>query len=297
MKILSISDKGITKANTKEDIKSFLDFQNKADLVGGKVATSQVPAVAIVDYLGNVQNEAEMLNLVGQKGDWCTRSDTKYAYFIVGENPSLISSWQKIIAPASPVQSVNNQTGNVVLSKLDIGLENVPNIDYGPVKMDKPTGSPNQYIAADGSYKDFLADQNDIGIFNPANSTATIGSINTILSSVPPASWQNGQSVTVSSQGNISFSGINFNSGTSVAIGDKIRKRDNIWELLKLSTNNALLPSYAKKIETTISDNEKFNTVFQQFFIDWSTYDSSLGNNSVKNTFRYNFCLCNFCTT
>ncbi len=100
---------------------------SKADLVGGVIPTAQLPAIAVVDFLGNVANEAAMLALVGQKGDWCIRNDEGQVYIIIGANPAVIGGWQAIEYPAAPVTTVNGQAGTVVLGKADIGLGNADN--------------------------------------------------------------------------------------------------------------------------------------------------------------------------
>jgi hypothetical protein len=101
---------------------------NKADLVGGFIPTSQLPAIAITEFLGTVANQNAMLQLTGQRGDWCNRSDEFKAYVLINENPSLINSWVPINYPAAPVLSVNGQAGTVVLGKADIGLPLIPNL-------------------------------------------------------------------------------------------------------------------------------------------------------------------------
>lgn len=93
----------------------------KADLVGGTVPTAQLPAIAIVDYLGAVANQAGMLALVGQKGDWCTRTDLGTTWIITGSDPTQLASWTQLSYPVAPVTSVNSQTGAVVLSAANVG--------------------------------------------------------------------------------------------------------------------------------------------------------------------------------
>lgn len=100
---------------------------SKADLVGGLVPTSQIPAVALVEYLGVAANQAAMLALVGQPGDWANRSDTATAWQITGADPTQLSNWTQLLYPASPVQSVAGKTGVVTLVKGDVGLGNVDN--------------------------------------------------------------------------------------------------------------------------------------------------------------------------
>lgn len=112
----------------------------KADLSGGKLVSSQLPAIAISEFLGSVANQSAMLSLVGQVGDWCIRTDEEKAYVITGEDPTQLESWTAIVTPASPVTSVNGQIGEVVLGKSDIGLENVDNTS----DLDKPISDATQ---------------------------------------------------------------------------------------------------------------------------------------------------------
>ena len=98
----------------------------KASLIGGKLDPAQVPDIALQQYLGAAANEAAMLALAGQLGDWCTRSDTGTDWRIVG-NPSMLAGWLQTAYPSAPVSSVNGKTGAVGLGKADVGLGNVDN--------------------------------------------------------------------------------------------------------------------------------------------------------------------------
>lgn len=93
----------------------------KADLVGGLITTSQIPAIAITEFLGSVANDAAMLALVGQQGDWCLRSDLAVGYVIIGNDPSQLSNWEAVTVPGSAVSSINGQVGTVVLGASDVG--------------------------------------------------------------------------------------------------------------------------------------------------------------------------------
>lgn len=97
---------------------------NKADLVNGVLATSQIPAQALTEFLGEATSQAEMLALVGQSGDWCIRSDVGMTYIITSaENTGQLSDWTALPQVASPVVSVNGQIGVIVLSYADVGAE------------------------------------------------------------------------------------------------------------------------------------------------------------------------------
>lgn len=94
---------------------------------GGKLTSTQIPDIAVSDYLGAAANEAAMLALIGQQGDWCSRTDLGTNWIITGSNPSQIGSWTQLSYPASPVISVNGEVGAVVIDKSDVGLGNVDN--------------------------------------------------------------------------------------------------------------------------------------------------------------------------
>ena len=74
-----------------------------------------------------------------------------------------------------------------------------------------------------------------IGILNASTGVATIESGNVTLTAIPPTGWISGQSVTVQTTGNISFAGVNFTNGTTLQIGDELRKRNTQWELLRFA--------------------------------------------------------------
>jgi len=85
-----------------------------------KVPAAQIPDIAVSEYLGSVANQTAMLALTGQKGDWCTRSDTGTNFIITGSDPSVIGGWTELSYPTAPVTSVNSATGVVVLDADDI---------------------------------------------------------------------------------------------------------------------------------------------------------------------------------
>lgn len=87
----------------------------------GKLPAAQVPDIAIQQYLGSVANQAAMLALVGQSGDWCSRSDTGTVFIITG-TPSVIGGWTQLSYPASAVQSVCGLVGVITVSQLGTAL-------------------------------------------------------------------------------------------------------------------------------------------------------------------------------
>ena len=97
----------------------------KAALIGGKLDPSQLPDIAVIDYLGAVASQAEMLALVGQRGDWCSRTDTGTVYIITGANPAVIGGWTQLAYPAAAVQSVCGLVGVITVAQLGAALANL----------------------------------------------------------------------------------------------------------------------------------------------------------------------------
>lgn len=98
-------------------------FAGKADLISGKLDPSQVPDLAIVQFLGPVANQTAMLLLVGQQGDWTIRSDTGTVWVVTAQPSSTLGNWTQLSYPASSVVSVNTKTGVVTLVPSDIGAQ------------------------------------------------------------------------------------------------------------------------------------------------------------------------------
>jgi hypothetical protein len=94
---------------------------SKADLVGSVIPTSQIPSVAIVEYLGQAANQTAMLALRGEGGDWCIRTDSSTEWVIVANNGATLSDWIQLPNGISPVSSINGQTGAVTLGTGDLG--------------------------------------------------------------------------------------------------------------------------------------------------------------------------------
>ena len=92
----------------------------------GKIPQAQLPSIAITEYLGTAADQAAMLALSGQKGDWCIRTDSSAVWIITGTDPALLGSWTAVSYPASPVTSVAGRTGDVTVSAGDVsGLSTV----------------------------------------------------------------------------------------------------------------------------------------------------------------------------
>ncbi len=126
---------GLSNVNNTSDLNKPISIatqaalDDKADLVGGVVPTSQIPSLAFNTAV-TVASEAEMLALTPSQvhpGDLAIRTDGAGTFILVDTDPSQLSSWALLNSPTAPVTSVNSQTGAVVLGRSDIGLGNVDN--------------------------------------------------------------------------------------------------------------------------------------------------------------------------
>ena len=146
--VLGAGDVGLGAVDNTADVDKPIStaaqtaLDGKADLAGGFVPSSQIPAIAITEFLGTVGTDAAMLALVGQQGDWCLRSDKSVGYVITGSDPSQLSNWKAVTIPGSAVTAVNSQIGDVVLGKADVGLGNVDNTS----DADKPISTAAQSV-------------------------------------------------------------------------------------------------------------------------------------------------------
>lgn len=94
----------------------------KADLVGGKVPTSQLPAIPTFTT-HTVASQAAMLALTAAVGDVAIRTDLTNARFLLTALPtSTLGNWLELNAdPTAAVDSVNGHIGTVVLGYTDVG--------------------------------------------------------------------------------------------------------------------------------------------------------------------------------
>lgn len=93
----------------------------KADLVGGIIPTSQIPAVAINSSY-TVMSQAEMLALPASDGDLAIRADTSnptLTFVLSGTgDPTVLGNWVQVSFGA--VASINGQIGAVTLAAADV---------------------------------------------------------------------------------------------------------------------------------------------------------------------------------
>ena len=99
------------------------DHISYSDLTG-KVPKEDLPDLGIAPL--PVKSEAEMLNLPAVVGNMAIRTDLGKTFVLMEEPASTLENWLELVT-TSDVQSVNGKTGNVQLTKADVGLGNVNN--------------------------------------------------------------------------------------------------------------------------------------------------------------------------
>lgn len=128
--VIGLIDELVNKADRDQTETALQQLQEKkADLINGLIPTSQIPALAISEFLGDVSSQSAMLALGAQRTDTCFRTDLQQWFYAISDNTAHPSGWRPITTPVSGVISINGQTGVVILSKADLGLGNVPNTD------------------------------------------------------------------------------------------------------------------------------------------------------------------------
>jgi hypothetical protein len=123
-----------------------------ASLSGGKIPTSQIPAVALTT-VQTAASQAAMLALTAQAGDIVVRSDEHKSYMHNGGTAGTMADYTLLDTPTDAVTSVNSQTGTVVLAKGDVGLANVDNTS----DANKPVSTAQQ-TAIDAKVADAIND-------------------------------------------------------------------------------------------------------------------------------------------
>lgn len=90
-----------------------------ASLSGGKIPTSQLPALALTDVF-TVASQAAQLALTAEEGDVAIRTDLNISYIHNGGTAGTMADWSELITPTDTVLSVNGETGAVTLTSDDI---------------------------------------------------------------------------------------------------------------------------------------------------------------------------------
>ena len=108
-------------------------FPEYKDILG-KVPKSALPDIGNSTQV--VDSESAMLNLPAVTGNMVIRTDIGKTFVLAEEPASVLENWVELVT-SSDVQSVNGKTGNVTLTKTDVGLSKVNNT----ADADKPVAT------------------------------------------------------------------------------------------------------------------------------------------------------------
>jgi hypothetical protein len=90
-----------------------------ASLSGGKVPTSQLPALAITDVFV-VASQVAQLALTAEEGDIAIRTDQNRSYAHNGGVSGTMADWSELLTPTDAVLSVNGEVGAITLTTDDV---------------------------------------------------------------------------------------------------------------------------------------------------------------------------------
>lgn len=117
---------GTQAASTISDFNSASDARiaaaagvSVASLSGGKVPSSQLPAIAVTDVF-TVASQVAQLALTAEEGDVAIRTDLNKSYVHNGGSAGTMADWSELLTPTDAVLSVNGETGAVTLTTDDI---------------------------------------------------------------------------------------------------------------------------------------------------------------------------------
>lgn len=123
--------------NLKLDTSSRGAVNGVASLVSGKIPSDQIPPISFTSVTV-VSSESAMEALSSIVGSVAIRTDINKNYVLSQPDASIFANWEELLTPAPPVQAVNGKTGNVLLTKADLLLNNVNNT----ADVNKPVSTP-----------------------------------------------------------------------------------------------------------------------------------------------------------
>lgn len=154
---LTVNSKGIVTGAAKASITDITGYGTAATkdtgtsagnvvVVGsdGKIAASVIPSIAIMDIY-EAKDEASMLALTCQKGDICIRTDEAKTYILTGTDPKTLANWKWLVTPDCKVQSVNGQTGAVVIGNATTSAAGLMSA-ADKTKLDGVATGANKYV-------------------------------------------------------------------------------------------------------------------------------------------------------
>lgn len=115
---------------------------------GAKLTASQLPDLAISEYLGSVADQTAMLALSGQKGDWCIRLDNAKVYIITGSSPAVLGDWTAL---SYPVGTSGTVTSVALSVPAEFSVSGSPVTTTGTLAVSKANQNANLVYAGPSS--------------------------------------------------------------------------------------------------------------------------------------------------
>lgn len=114
-----------TAAKTSLGLAAVATSGSASDITTGTLPTSVLPPLAINETFV-AASQAAMLALTAQRGDMAIRTDIGRTFVLASDSPGTLADWKQVTA-GGDVTSVASRTGAVVLTKADVGLDQVDN--------------------------------------------------------------------------------------------------------------------------------------------------------------------------
>jgi len=247
----------------------------------GKLSVAILPAVAITETFV-VTSNAEMLALTAQIGDVAVMNDPdNYGSFILMAEPaSTLSNWQKLLTPTSPVTSVAGRIGDIILTKADVGLDDVDNTSdlNKPISTATQTALDDKMNLVTGAIEDNIAVYDDAG--QVKDSGTSIVDILDELEDITDALAVDFVQRDIS----IDFSETNLNV-TAITTYDKITNGPTITaqakDMVIVTADATATPAYT----LTVFNQNRFTKAIRDTPTDtWSTYNLLMVNDTLTST-------------
>lgn len=232
------------------ELRTFVDSKGQvnglATLDGsGKVPTSQLPPLAIGEYIGNFADLTTALADAGvqasQRGDWFTvDTDGGQTYIVIADNPTTAVDVQRIKTPTDVVTSVNGETGDVTLTANEIGYTPSTSGDWNTVPTEV-AGAADELASRVETLENTAAPQKktwawDVGDDGNINGDRDLKRPNSIATNLSPfvnpiASQIWGVSITSKQGTNVSFQ-------IQIIVNGTVQSTQTITTADKLTANN-----------------------------------------------------------
>jgi hypothetical protein len=198
----------------------------------GKIPTDQIPAISF-SSVKIITSEAQMLGLISAVvGSVAVRTDVNKSYILSADDPTILANWVMLLTPAPPVQSVNSYSGNIILTKTDLGLGNVD--DYSaenlPLSLTSRSALALKLKITDTTY--LLQKSDTAGLSNRINLKANTTNLNSLTT-------------TVATKLKITDTAFLLQKADTAALSNRINLKANTTDL------NSLTTTVATKFKTT----------------------------------------------